>query len=198
MAFVVGLTGGIGSGKTTVGRIFSALGVPVYNSDLRARELTNSHPLIVAGYSALFGQGVYVEGSLDRARVAQLVFADKDLLKQAEAVVHPVVRDDFSQWLKLWSAPYVVKESALLFENGAAREMDVILTVTAPEDLRIARVMQREACDEAAVRQRMAHQWAEADKVAQSTYVVVADEQKLVIPQILKIHQTLLGLRFNK
>ncbi|GAF03055.1 dephospho-CoA kinase [Saccharicrinis fermentans] len=190
----VGITGGIGSGKTTVSHIFEALKVPVYCADMEARKLTDVHPDIVAGVKKLFGNDIYIDGRLDRKRVAALVFANKNLLSELNSIVHPLVKEHFNNWVKHCHAKcdYVLKEAAILFESGGNQQMDKVVTVTAPLELRIKRVMKRDGLTEKEVKDRILHQMPEQDKIRMSDYVIQCNDKDLVIPQVLQIHQLLL------
>jgi dephospho-CoA kinase len=192
--YKVGLTGGIGSGKTTIGKIFEILGVPVYNSDLRARYLINHHPEIIKAYQSFFGSDVYSNGELDRARVADVVFKNVDLLNQVQAIVHPFVHEDFCIWADQQTASVLLKESAVLFEGGGVSSMDDVLTVTAPLNLRIQRVADRDQVSEEEVMTRVNNQWSDEKKMALSRYVIHADDSHLVIPQVLDVYQQMVAI----
>lgn len=190
---VVGLTGGIGSGKTTVGRIFSVLGVPVYNADQAAKWLSDVDPSIVQGLTALFGKDIYQGGLLQRSRLADFVFKDADLLQKVNEIIHPVVENHFLDWAKPFQyLPYVVKEAAILVENGGYKRVDHLILVVAPEDLRIRRVLQRDDATLEQVKARIACQMGDAEKMAYANSIICCDEIQLVIPQVLTIHQKLI------
>ncbi|MEW6469420.1 MAG: dephospho-CoA kinase [Bacteroidota bacterium] len=185
----IGLTGGIGSGKTTVGKIFSALGVPVYLADEAGKALLHT-PAIRDQVAALLGKEVLDEsGNIDRRRVAARVFADPKKLEQLNALIHPAVRRDFEDWAARQQSRYVIREAAILFESGSDADLDGVIAVSSPEHLRIKRVMQRDGVTEEEVRARMRHQWSDEEKIGRSQYVIVNDERELVIPQVLKLHQ---------
>ncbi|MGQ1784963.1 dephospho-CoA kinase [Saccharicrinis sp. GN24d3] len=189
----VGVTGGIGSGKTTVCNIFKTLNVPVYSADQEARYLTDSHPDIIAGVKALFGADIYVNGQLDRKKVGSLVFANKELLTGLNNIVHPVVARHFKDWLAHnQHHPYILKEAAILFESGANKHVDKVIMVTAPRDIRVRRVMRRDNFTEKEVIGRMNNQMSEKEKVSWSDYVIRCNDKELVIPQVLEIHKSLL------
>ncbi|SMO44217.1 dephospho-CoA kinase [Saccharicrinis carchari] len=189
----VGVTGGIGSGKTTVCNIFGVLGVPVYNADTEARHLTNTHPEIVKKVSLLFGKDIYNNGQLNRNKVGALVFSNKELLQQLNAVIHPLVAAHFKVWLsKHRYCSYVIKEAAILFESGAYRQVDKVVTVTAPQGVRIKRVMRRDGISEKMVLDRMKNQMEEKEKVNKSDYIIACNDVDLVIPQVLRIHEELM------
>jgi dephospho-CoA kinase len=191
--YKVGLTGGIGSGKSTVGKIFQNLGVPVYNSDLRARVLIQEHPDIIAAYQLFFGSDVYNNGVLDRSRVADRLFKDSNLLLKVQAIVHPIVNEDFNRWVLLQRGSVVMKEAAVLFEGGGFDTVDDVLTVSAPLNLRIQRVVNRDHCSEREVMDRVNNQWSDDKKIALSRYVIYADDCRLVIPQVLEVYRQMVS-----
>jgi dephospho-CoA kinase len=190
---LVGLTGGIGSGKTTVAHIFEKLGVPVYSSDDRAKALMHLDIELVQALSAHFGDDIYVDGHLDRARLAALVFQDENQLKKLNSLVHPAVGRDFRAWTESQEkdTPYVIKEAAILIETGGHTEMDTVILVKADEQLRMERVMERDKVSEAAVRARMSHQWSEEDKVMYCDYIIENDGEQSLIEQVMQVHEEL-------
>ena len=169
---VVGLTGGIGSGKSTIARLFAALGIAVYDSDIEAKKLINTSAEIKKRIVEVFGAEAYAEGVYNRAYMADIVFRNPDKLAVLNSIVHPVLADDFNQWVALQTSPYVIKEAAILFESGSYKNCDFIITVTAPETLRISRCMSRDGSTEAQVRARMAQQWTDAQRIALSDAVI--------------------------
>ncbi|MFS4417134.1 dephospho-CoA kinase [Maribacter sp. 2307ULW6-5] len=169
---IVGLTGGIGSGKSTVANVFRELGVPVYDSDAEAKLLMQGNAAVRAAIMDLLGKDSYTDQGLNRAHIAKRVFADKELLQALNAIVHPAVKKHFLQWQKEQRYPYVVQETALIFENGAADRYDKIILVTAPEEVRIQRVMQRDGASREAVLARMEHQWKDGVKIPLSDFVI--------------------------
>ena len=192
---VVGITGGIGSGKSTVCKIFELLGIPVYQADERARMLCNTHPDIRHDVSALFGDEAYVNGQYNRVYIAGKVFGHPELLASLNAIIHPRVATDFESWCLQWKhVPFVLKEAAILFESGAYRQVDKVITVTAPVDLRLQRVIKRDGIDARQVMARMNNQWSDEAKMERSQFVVHCDEIQMVIPQVLNIYQQLKSL----
>ena len=169
---VVGLTGGIGSGKSTIARLFAALGVAVYDSDTEAKKLINTSAEIKKRIVEVFGAEAYAEGVYNRTYIADIVFRNPDKLAVLNSIVHPVLADYFNQWVALQTSPYVIKEAAILFESGSYKNCDFIITVTAPEALRISRCMSRDGSTEAQVRARMAQQWTDAQRIALSDAVI--------------------------
>ena len=189
----VGVTGGIGSGKTLVCSIFRHLGAPVYNADEEAKKLIHSNRAISNFIRSRFGNSLFIEGKLDRKKLAAIVFNDPAALNDLNAIVHPAVKKDFELWLKANSkAPYIIKEAAILFESGADKGLDQIITVTAPEELRIERVMKRDRVSPIEIKKRMSLQSSDEYKMKKSDYIIVNDGNQLILPQILIIHQQLL------
>jgi dephospho-CoA kinase len=188
--FQVGVTGGIGSGKTLVCSVFNKIGIPVYDADSRARTLMNQEPGLVSEIRELLGPEAYREGSLNRKYVAGKVFTDPDLLNQLNGIVHPAVREDYLQWVREQAGvPYVIEEAAILFESGAHRFMDLTVLVYAPEDLRIRRVMERDGVSEGYVRVRMRRQMNEDEKRELADKMINNDETEMLLPQIIRLHQ---------
>jgi dephospho-CoA kinase len=185
---IVGITGGIGTGKSTVCSVFETLGIPVYYADAEARKLLES-PSIANALAEVFGAGIIIQGKADRKKIATLVFNDKQKLEQLNSIVHPVVKEHFASWCEQHlDYPYVIKEAAILFESGTYKQAHKIITVTAPLELKISRVMKRDTISEEEVRKRVNNQLSDDEKVKRSHYVLVNDEKQLLIPQILKIH----------
>lgn len=191
----VGITGGIGSGKTTVCTIFEILGVPIYYADDRAKELISTDTSLIKGVKELFGDDVYdSEGNLDRKRVASVIFNFPDMLKQYNELVHPAVFKDVEKWMQRHSNyEYVIKEAALLFETGSYKQLDKIICVTAPLSLRIERVVARDHVSEADVKARIANQWSEEEKTTLSDYIIYNDGNTPLIRQVLQIHEQLMA-----
>ncbi len=190
----VGITGGIGSGKTTVCRIFEQLGIPVYFADQRAKLLMTESKRLVKKVKALFGEEAYLlDGSLDRKRIAGLVFQDSSLLEKLNAIVHPAVLKDGEKWHNRQSnAPYTLKESAILFEIGSQKFYDKTILVFAPKELRLQRTMQRDGLTKEAVEARMSKQMDDEAKLQMADYVIVNDGEQLLLPQVVALHRQLL------
>lgn len=187
----LGITGGIGSGKTTVCKIFETLGIPIYYADERAKHLMSHDPELMAGIVDLFGPEAYLEPQvLNRAHIAKVAFNDKNKLDQLNALVHPAVGRDGLAWQAAQqNVPYTLKEAALLYESGSYRSLDKIIVVTAPLEVRIARVMTRDGAKREDVEARIAKQMPEAEKVRLADFVVHNDGQQALIPQVLAIHR---------
>ena len=193
----VGITGGIGSGKTTVCKIFATLGIPIYYADDRAKWLMVNSPALQTGIINLFGKEAYnEEGQLNRAYIGGIAFKHPKKLQKLNALVHPAVFVDGENWQQEQFAlqvPYTLKEAALLYETGSHKFLDKMIVVTAPEEMRIERVMKRDGLDREAIQDRIARQMPATEKVAQADYIITNDGQQLLIPQVLEIHQQLLA-----
>ncbi len=191
--FKVGLTGGIGSGKSVVARVLEVMGVPVFNADEEARALMHQDP-VRERIMAAFGKAVYAEGSLQRKELARIVFGDPRKLAALNAIVHPAVRDRFNDWAGEQVAPYVVMEAAILTETSGHQSFDHRVVVSAPEELRLKRVMERDHASEADVRARMRNQAREEDRLAHADTVLLNDGSRLLVPQVVELHEHLLKL----
>jgi len=191
----VGMTGGIGSGKSSAAKIFETYGIPVYHADERAKQLMASDPKIIAGVKKIFGQEAYGEdGTLNRKFISQLSFADGPLLKKLEALVHPAVFSDEEHWhASQAEAPYTIMEAALIFETGRNKSFDKIITVSAPLEVRIKRVIDRDKITRTEVEDRIGKQMAEEEKVLRSDFVIINDGIRSLVMQVWEIHQKLLS-----
>lgn len=189
----IGLTGGIGSGKSIVAEFFRLLDVPVYTSDREAKKLMQTNSLIRKSLIQAFGKSVYLEsGELNREELAKIIFNNTDALKKVNAIVHPQVRLHYQEWLmKHTEAVYVIQESAILFDTGLYKNFDKIITVTADNAIRIDRVLKRDSCTRASVLERMSKQISEEEKITKSDFVIY-NNTELIIPQILAIHNQLI------
>jgi len=193
MAVLIGLTGGIGAGKTTVAAVFKTLGIPVFNADEVAKELMQTSPVIKEQLINTFGKQVYAaNGILDKTYLAGIVFKDKYQLELLNAIVHPITIQAAKDWAAKQSSPYVIKEAALIFESAAADGLTAVIGVSAPLNLRIQRVMERDACSKIEVEQRMRHQISDSIKLKLCDWVIQNNEQDLVLPQVLKVHEAIL------
>lgn len=188
----IGLTGGIGSGKSTVAEIFLGLGIPVFNSDLIARKLQNEDAELKKNIATVFGSEIYIDGKLDRGKIAEMVFTDKKKLEQLNSIVHPAVANAFEKFCEEnENAKYVIKEAAILFEIGAEKALDKMIVVSAPDELRINRVMERDLVSREEVLRRMNNQLLQEDKVKKADFVIINDGQELILPQLMSIHEKL-------
>ncbi|MBR3286425.1 MAG: dephospho-CoA kinase [Bacteroidales bacterium] len=189
----IGITGGIGSGKTTVCEVFKALQIPVYHADDRARQLMDAPGPLREQLARTFGGDIYTPEGLDRRRFAAMLFGDEAAVQRVNRLVHPAVMADFANWADTQTAPYVLHEAAILFETGLYRQFDASILVTAPAEVRIQRVTSRDACEPEAVIQRMRHQWDDARKLPLADYVIQNDNVQLIVPQVMRIHAQLSG-----
>jgi dephospho-CoA kinase len=187
----IGLTGGIGSGKSTIAKVFEALDIPIYLADDRSKELLNTSETLKTELMHAFGKGIYSKGMIQRDVFARLLFGDTRKVLQANQIIHPFVRNDFVAWAVQQNAPYVIMEAAILFETEGFKSMDATVLVTAPEKLRLQRIMQRDRTELAAIRNRMKHQWKDDEKIPLADYVIVNDEKEPVLPQVLMIDKKL-------
>jgi len=188
----VGLTGGIGSGKSTVASIFEILGIPVFYADQAARDLIDQSAELQQSIAQLLGKGVVHNGIIDRKVIANAVFNRPDLLQSLNALIHPRTLKAAEDWMMAQKSPYVIKEAAILFESGSNKALDLIIGVQAPDELRILRTMKRNQLDREAVESRIARQMPEKQKMALCDFIILNDDQSAVLPQVLAIHQELL------
>lgn len=190
MAKIIGLTGGIGSGKTTIAKLFIANGIPVYIADEEAKKVMQSSKIVEAIKNE-FGISIFEGNNLKREKLAEIVFNDPEKLKVLNGIVHPPVKEDFKEWLSKHIAfPFVMYESAILFESGNYKDFDLIITVTAPIELRIERVLQRDNTTRDLVLKRINSQWTDAQRISKSDYVIENIHLEIVkkeIDNILKI-----------
>lgn len=192
MTKIVGLTGGIGSGKTTVAKMFEELGVPVYIADLEAKIISNQ-PSTLKLIEQQFGAAVLKNAQLDRVAMAELVFNNPEKLNQLNAIIHPLVAVHFSEWIKKnHKAAFVIKETAILFETKSHLSCDFIITVTAPIDVRIKRVQLRDASSEAEIRRRIDNQWSDEQRIGLSDFVIENLNISSTSQQVKKIYQDIL------
>lgn len=189
---IVGLTGGIGSGKTTVAKEFQSLGVPIYIADEEAKNLMNNSKVLKRQLTKLFGEKAYVDNALNRPYIADIIFKNKDYLQKINALVHPKVGVHFKKWVFKQPTDYVIKETAVLFENDGYKQCDFIITVTAPKDLRIARLLKRETTTKEKIEDVMNNQWSDDAKVKLSHFVINNTTIENTKEQVLKIHHELL------
>ena len=194
MAKRLGVTGGIGSGKTTVCRIFRVLGVPVFVADVAARQIMNSDPAIRKEINAIAGKDLYSADELDRKELARLIFNRPELLRRVNAVVHPAVLRMFDEWAAKSETPYVIMEAAILFEARADALVDRVASISAPVEERIARVMGRNDLSREEVMERINNQMEDEEREEQSYYVINNADNEMIIPEILKIHNDMLRL----
>lgn len=193
----IGITGGIGSGKTVVAQLFELLGVPVYYADSAAKKLMDSNPGVKEKLINHFGPETYAGGKLDRAYLAGVVFNNPAQLKLLNSIVHPVVINDSVEWMNSQKKPMVMKEAAIFFESGSQVEMDYMIGIYAPRELRITRVLKRDNSSRQSILDRISKQMDEEEKMKRCDFVIFNDEQQLLIPQVLQLHQYLLKILEN-
>ncbi|MEO6550182.1 MAG: dephospho-CoA kinase [Ferruginibacter sp.] len=195
MILRVGITGGMGSGKTTVSKIFEVLGIPVYYADIAAKRLMNEDEKLKSALKKTFGEDTFINGTLNRKYLSSIVFNDAEKLSILNSMVHPATLRDTEQWMLQQTSTYAIKEAALIFESGAQQQLDYVIGVHAPESLRIQRAMKRDHISQEEVTLRMEKQIDEDIKMRLCDYIIVNDEQQLVIPQVLKLHEIFISMK---
>lgn len=190
----IGITGGIGSGKTTVCHLFETLHIPVYYADDAAKWLMNNNADLIIAIKNAFGSDVYNDQKqLQRTKLASIVFSNANARKLLEGLVHPAVEQHNQQWIEQHkNAPYVLKEAALIFESGSYKHLDKVITVTAPLELRISRVTKRDNATRQQVEARIAAQMPDEEKIRLSDFVIYNNEQQMLIPQVMHIHEQIM------
>lgn len=189
----IGITGGIGSGKTTVCRVFELLGVPIYYADDESKIILNSDKEAKESVAKLFGNSILnADGTIDRKKLAALVFNKKEELDKLNAILHPAVGKHFDNWVNEQTAPYCIKEAAILFESGAYKQVDKVIAVVAPLELKIDRTLKRDGITKEEVLARIKNQMPDEEKVKKADFVIQNDELQLLIPQVLKLHRQIL------
>jgi dephospho-CoA kinase len=192
MPLTVGITGGIGSGKTTICKVFKLLGAPVFEADKVAKQLLDADPVIRQGLINLFGAEIYTrDAGVDRKKLAAIIFNDELQLTKMNELIHPVVREAFQIWKEKQQAAYVVHEAAILFESGFYKMMDFIILVTAPQEERIERVTRRDGTTREQVLERMSKQWPDEEKRKRATIEIKNGNRELVLPRIIEIDKQL-------
>jgi dephospho-CoA kinase len=191
MAKMIGLTGGIGAGKSVVAKIFATLGIPVFNADDAAKQMMQTSPTIKAKLIEQFGSSIYNESGLDKEKLAGIVFNDPFQLQLLNAIVHPVTIQAAKDWAAKQTSPYVIKEAALIFESGASDGLFKVIGITAPLSLRIHRVMKRDSVTKEQVESRMQHQISDTIKMRLCDYVIQNNNQQMLIPQVLELDKAI-------
>jgi dephospho-CoA kinase len=189
----LGVTGGIGSGKTSVCKVFTVLGIPVFSTDRIAREIMDGDENIIRQINSIAGRDMYSNGALDRMALASLIFNNSSLLEKVNSLVHPLVFKRFSEWEKNQTSPYVIMEAAILIESGASKLVDKIATIVAPEEERLSRVTQRSKLSRHQVLERMMNQMNDEARIKLSDYVIYNSENDMIIPAIIAIHDDILN-----
>jgi len=190
----IGLTGGIGSGKSTVARIFEVLGIPVYDADSASKKLMIENNELKNQIKNSFGKEAYTDGELNRRYLAEQVFSDSQKMALLNSFVHPATIKDAEQWMKKQNAPYLIKEAALIFESGSQKQLDYVIGVKSPLALRLHRTIQRDNVSTEQVKARMEMQMDEAIKMRLCDYVIINDEQQMILPQVLELHEKFLRM----
>ena len=185
----IGLTGGIGSGKTYVSKVFESLGIPVFNSDIEAKKLMSSSSELIQSIKYEFGDDIFDDYILNTKKLASIVFSDTEKLRKLNSLVHPIVKQEFLEWQAKKKSSYVIKEAAILFERDSYKGLDAIICVTAPINLRIDRVKLRDGYSYCEIKNRIENQISQEKKENLSDFIIVNDGVKILLPQILKIHQ---------
>ena len=184
----IGITGGIGSGKSTICNFFRLLGVPVFNADFEAKRIMNESSLVRSKMMLNFGRDIYLpDQTIDRKKLASFIFNSPSLLQKVNSIVHPEVRNYFFAWCELQRTPYVVHEAAILFESGFHEMMDFTVLITAPEEMRVERVALRDHSSRELVKERISKQWTDEQKIALADFTIKNDNRELIIPQLLKL-----------
>jgi dephospho-CoA kinase len=189
----IGLTGNIGSGKSTVARIFETFDVPVFYADAEGRRVLEADAVKLQ-IQTLFGNGVFTDGTINRQKLAEIVFRDKEQLDRLNAIIHPAVRNSFEKFTAQNSgSPYIIYEAAIMIESGSYKNFDKIIFVSADRELRISRVIARDKVTRETVLLRMQNQWPEKKKLPVAQFVINNNDNRLLIPQVLNIHRHLVG-----
>lgn len=190
----IGLTGGIGSGKTTVAKIFETLGIPVYYADDAAKRIMNEDAALREAIQQNFGEESYTNNTLNRSYLASVVFGSAEKLALLNKLVHPLTIADSEAWMQLQTGPYAIKEAALIFESDVWKDLDKVIGVSSPIELRLQRTMERDVANREAVQARISKQMDEEEKMKRCDFVLYNDETQLLIPQVLALHEKLIAV----
>ncbi|WP_322971843.1 dephospho-CoA kinase [Faecalibacter sp. LW9] len=183
---IIGITGGIGSGKTTAAKYFEALGFPLYNSDQRARMIQNNNPEVIQAIKNIFGDESYTSEGMNRSYIASKTFKDKELLQQLNAIVHPAVFKDFKDWIEQQNTDFVIKEAAILIESGSYKDCDLIISVIADQEIRITRTIERDGLTREQVEARMKNQLSDEERKEYSDYIIDNSQDLMHLQQQVK------------
>jgi dephospho-CoA kinase len=198
MVLKVGLTGGIGSGKSTVAQLFEVLGIPVYYADIEAKKLMNDDTALKQAIIENFGKEAYTNEVLNRKYISSIVFSHPLKLEVLNSIVHPATKKDGENWMRRQKAVYAIHEAALIFEANVSDRLDYVIGVSSPKELRIKRAMERDNVSREEIIKRMSKQLDEEIKMSKCDFVVINDEQQLLIPQVLELHEKLIALAKQK
>ena len=190
----VGLTGGIGSGKTIASKIFEILGIPVYQADEAAKSLMESNPILKNQLIVHFSENAFVDGKLNRKYIADIIFNDKEKLHLINSLVHPYTIQDGIEWMKKQTTPYAIKEAALIFESGTQSNFDYIIGISSPQSMRLNRTIKRDNTIRELILEKMEHQLDEQVKMKLCDFVLQNDEETLLTPQVIAVHEKLIAL----
>jgi len=189
----IGITGGIGSGKTYVASVFQSLGIPIFNADIQAKKIMTSSGKLIKLVKEEFGNDIYKDSDLNKEKLASIVFSDSDKLQKLNSLVHPIVKEEFNNWYKKQTSPYVIKEAAILFESNSHIGLDAVICISAPLELRMKRLLNRDNYSEKEIKKRIENQISQEEKQKLSDYIIVNDEKELLLPKIIRIHKELLS-----
>ena len=189
----IGITGGIGSGKTYVASVFQSLGIPIFNADIQAKKLMTYSGKLRKLVKEEFGNEIYKNADLNKEKLASIVFSNSDKLQKLNSLVHPIVKEEFNNWCNSQTSPYVIKEAAILFESKSHLGLDAVICVSAPLELRMKRLLNRDDYSEKEIKKRIENQISQEEKEKLSDYIIVNDEKELLLPKIIKIHKKLLS-----
>ena len=187
----IGITGGIGSGKTYVASVFQSLGIPIFNADIQAKKIMTSSRKLIKLLKEEFGNDIYKDSDLNKEKLASIVFSNSDKLQKLNSLVHPIVKEEFNNWCKKQTSPYVIKEAAILFESNSHIGLDAVICVSAPLDLRMRRLLNRDDYSKKEIKKRIENQISQEEKEKLSDYIIVNDEKDLLLPKIIKFHKEL-------
>ena len=189
----IGITGGIGSGKTYVASVFQSLGIPIFNADIQAKKLMTSSRRLIKLVKEEFGNDIYKDSDLNKEKLSSIVFSNSDKLQKLNSLVHPIVKEEFNNWYKKQTSPYIIKEAAILFESNSHIGLDAVICVSAPLDLRMKRLLNRDDYSEKEIKKRIENQISQEEKEKLSDYIIINDEKELLLPKIIKIYKELLS-----
>ena len=188
----IGITGGIGSGKTYVASVFQSLGIPIFNADIQAKKIMTYSGKLIKLVKEEFGNDIYKDADLNKEKLSSIVFSNSDKLQKLNSLVHPIIKEEFNNWCNSQTSPYVIKEAAILFESKSHLGLDAVICVSASLELRKKRLLKRENYTEKEIKKRIENQISQEEKEKRSDYIIVNDEKELLLPKIIKIHKELL------